>query len=98
VSLFAAYPRSEVRERAEEIHEMISGGRLLISEKNVVVIPTDDTIDFERLVEARSSGADLVMVGFTDVQLRKKRSEAFLRFPELRDILFVSAEETIFID
>jgi hypothetical protein len=98
VSLFAAYPRSEIRERAEEIHEMIAGGRLLISEKNVVVIPTDDTIDFERLVEARSSAADLVMVGFTDVQLRKKRSQAFQRFPELRDILFVSAEETIFIE
>ena len=87
-----------IRERAEESHEMISGGRLLISEKNVVIIPTDDSIDFERLVEVRSSAADLVMVGFTDVQLRKKRGEAFLRFPELRDVLFVSAEETIFIE
>ena len=98
VSIFAAYPRQEVRERADEIHEMISEGRLLISEKNVLIIPTDDTIDFERLVEARSSNADLVMVGFTDVQLRQKRGAAFQRFPELRDVVFVSAEETIFID
>ena len=97
VKLFAAYPRPEIRERADEIHEMISEGRLLISEKNVVIIPTDDSIDFERLVQARSSDADLVMVGFTDVRLRQDRGEAFMRFPELRDILFVSAEETIFI-
>ena len=60
--------------------------------------PTDDQIDYERLVQARSSDADLVMVGFTDVRLRQKRGEAFLRFPDLRDVLFVSAEETIFID
>ncbi|MCH1571530.1 MAG: hypothetical protein L7S64_09310 [Longimicrobiales bacterium] len=98
VSLFAAYPRSEVKERREEIHQMISEGRLLISEKNVLVIPTDDSIDFERLVEARSSGADLVMVGFSDHRLSQRRGDIFLRFPELRDVLFVSAQETIFID
>lgn len=98
VKIFAAYPRNEVKERADEIHQMISEGRLLISDKNILVIPTDDQIDFERLVEARSSTADLVMVGFTDVRLKQRGPEQFLRFPELRDVLFVSAEETIFID
>ena len=98
VKLFAAYPRHEVKERAEGIHEMISEGRLLISEKNVLVIPTDDSIDFARLVEARSGMADLVMVGFTDIRLNQKGGEVFQRFPKLRDVLFVSAEETIFID
>ena len=42
--------------------------------------------------------ADLVLLGFTDVRLAQKREELFLRFPNLRDVLFVSAEETIFID
>ena len=98
VRIFAAYPRAEVRERREEINEMISEGRLLISEKNVLVIPTDEAIDFERLVEARSSEADLVMIGFEGSRLRLKGGEVFMGFPELRDVLFVSAEETIFID
>lgn len=98
VSLFAAYPRKEVKERADEINDMISEGRLLISEKNVLVIPTNDGIDFERLVEVRSANADLVLLGFTDVRLAQKREELFLRFPSLHDVLFVSAEETIFID
>lgn len=98
VSLFAAYPRGEVKERRAEIHGMISEGRLLISEKNVLVIPTDGSIDFERLVEARSSNADLVMVGFADHRLKQRRGDVFMRFPELRDVLFVSAQETIVID
>jgi solute carrier family 12 (sodium/potassium/chloride transporter), member 2 len=97
VSLFAAFPRGEIRERVEGIQEMISEGRLLISEKNVIVIPTDDSIDFDRLVEARSTGADLVMVGFTDRRLEQKGEALFQRFPSLRDVLFVSAEETISI-
>jgi len=95
VSIFAAYPRSEVHERSEDLHEMITEGRLLISEKNILVIATDDGIDFERLVEARSDTADLVLLGFTSERLERKGVELFQRFPALRDTLFVSAEEEI---
>jgi amino acid transporter len=98
ITILAAYPRGEVEQRANELHSMIIEGRLLISEKNVQVIPTDDTIDFQRLVEVRSSTADLVLTGFTTSRLEKKGRGLFERFPELRDVLFVSAEETIFID
>ena len=97
ISIYAAYPRREVKERAQELHEMITEGRLLISDKNVVVIPTDDDIDFQRLVEARSGTADLVIMGFTSDRLERKGPELLQRFPELRDVLFVSAEETIFL-
>ncbi len=98
VSLFAAYPRREAKERTLELRQRISEGRLLISEKNVLVIPTEDDIDFERLVEARSGTADLVLLGFTSERLERRGAELFERFPNLRDVLFVSAEETIFID
>jgi solute carrier family 12 sodium/potassium/chloride transporter 2 len=95
VSIFAAYPRREVHERSEDLHDMITEGRLLISEKNVLVIATDDGIDFERLVEARSESADLVLLGFTSRRLENKGAEVFQRFPSLSDVLFVSAEEDI---
>jgi amino acid transporter len=98
VSIFAAYPRSQAEGRNEELHAMIADGRLLISEKNVTVIPTDDGVDFERLVEARSHMADLVMLGFTSRRLERKGADVLQRFPSLRDTLFVSAEEEIEID
>jgi amino acid transporter len=98
VSIFAAYPRREVHERSEELHDMITEGRLLISDKNVKVIATDDGIDFERLVEARSGLADLVLLGFTSPRLERRGAELLKRFPSLRDTLFVSAEEDIDIE
>jgi amino acid transporter len=98
ITILAAYPRSDVERRAAELHSMIVGGRLLISEKNVLVIPTDDDVDFQRLVEERSGSADLVLTGFTTSRLEKKGRDMFLRFPGLQDVLFVSAQETIFID
>lgn len=87
-----------MKKRALEIYGMISEGRLLISEKNVLVIPTNDDIDFERLVEVPSASADLVLVGFTDVRLKQKQEDLFRRFPNLRDVLFVSAKEAIFLE
>jgi hypothetical protein len=87
-----------VKKRALEIYGMISEGRLLISEKNVLVIPTNEDIDFERLVEVPSASADLVLVGFTDVRLKQKQEDLFRRFPNLRDVLFVSAKEAIFLE
>lgn len=98
ISIFAAYPRGEVKERAKDLHNMITDGRLLISDKNVLVIPTDDGIDFQRLVQARSGTADLVLTGFTTERVEQKGGGLFERFPGLRDVVFVSAEETIFID
>jgi amino acid transporter len=95
IAIFAAYPAREVRERSEELHTMIAEGRLLITEKNVVVIGTDDSIDFQTLVETRSKNADLVFVGFTTERLERRGRVLFERFPALRDVLFVSAEETI---
>jgi amino acid transporter len=98
ITLYAAYPKPDVRERLEELKGMISQGRLLISEKNIRVFGTDDRTDFGRLMEVKSEHADLVIRGFTEVKLEQKGPELFQRHKGLKDVLWVSAEEKIFID
>ena len=77
---------------------MIVSGRIPVTEKNIEIIPTDDRVDFNRLVEARSPSADLTVFGLTDERLREKGSALFLRHPALRETLFVSAEQEILIE
>jgi hypothetical protein len=77
---------------------MISEGRLLISDKNVRVFGTDDRTDFSRLMEVKSAHADLVIRGFTETKLEQKGAELFEKHKGLRDVLWVSAEEKIFIE
>ena len=55
-------------------------------------------MDFAALVEKRSYAADLVILGFTQARLQEKGMELLLRHPVLQDVLFVSAEERIFIE
>ena len=98
ISIKAAFPYDEVGERTAHLNQMISEGRLPIAHKNLQVIPTDDRVDYNALVENRSASADLVILGFTEGRLREKGVDLLLRHPSLQDVLFVSAEETIFIE
>jgi hypothetical protein len=77
---------------------MITSGRLPVSKKNLRVIPTDEKSDFTRLVQSRSSDADLVILGFTEERLREKGIDLLQRHTALKDVLFVSAEERVKIE
>jgi len=98
IRIFAAFPREEVEEQRARLLDLIATGRLAISEKNLRVIATDDRTNFERLVEAVSSNADLVIFGFTAQRFGEKGAELFRRHPSLRDVLFVSAEQRVRIE
>jgi len=98
IHIFAAFPYQEFEEQTERLNKMISEGRLPIAPQNIQIIPTDDRVDFAALVEKRSYTADLVILGFTEARLREKGEELLYRHPVLQDVLFVSAEETIFIE
>ncbi len=98
LQIFAAFPNTQVRERTEELKTMISEGRIPVSPRNVQIIGTDDQIDFTSLVHAKSSEADLVVMGYTEERLRQKGTELFLRHPSLNEILWVAARERIPIE
>jgi amino acid transporter len=98
LSIFAAFPDTQVKERTAELMQLIEEGRIAISGRKLQVFPTDDRIDFSRLVEAKSADADLVLMGFTERRLSSKGSELLLRHPKLNEILWVSARESIAIE
>lgn len=98
IRIFAAFPAEEVPKQRERLLQMITSGRLPISGKNLRIIPTDAQVDFDRLVHERSSSADLVIFGLTNQRLEEKGRELLLRHPELRDVLFVSAQQSILIE
>ncbi len=98
IAIYAALPQDQAREETERLRELISAGRLPISERRVRIIPTTDRIDFESRVENRSRNADLVIFGLTRQRLEEKGAELLTRHPSLRDVLFVCAQERILIE
>jgi hypothetical protein len=98
IRIFAAFPEAEVAEQRTRLLEMVTTGRLPISQKNLRIIATDESVDFESLVHSQSATADLVMFGFTEQRIGEKGSELFHRHRELRDVLFVSAQQQVLIE
>lgn len=98
IRIFAAFPQADVAEQERRLTDLIETGRLPISLKNLRIIPTDEDVDFDRLVTSRSAGADLVILGFVRERLEEKGSALLRRHPALADVLFVSAAETIVIE
>jgi amino acid transporter len=98
IRIFTAYPKDRVEAETERLGEMITLGRLPIAAKNLQIIGTDADVDFDALVESRSSLADLVILGFTRERLAEKGSAVFLRHPTMAECLFVAARQRILIE
>jgi len=96
--IHAAFPQDDVANETARLVDLIRSGRLPISLKNLRIIPTDDAVEFETLVEERSAAADLVIAGFNRARLAEKGTPLLRRFPALGDVLFVSAAEKIVIN
>ena len=98
IRIFAAFPESKVEEQEQRLLDLITSGRLPMSAKNLEVIATKDREDFANNVQERSADADLVVVGFTHRELVQGGGKIFLELPELRDVIFVSAQQRILIE
>lgn len=97
ITIYTAFPKAKQEERISEIKHLIQKGRLPITLKNVESYTYTDKKALDKLVQRKSKNADLVIVGFTQKQLEKNGSEIFQQYDGLRETLFISAGERIFI-
>lgn len=98
ISVFAALPSEELEEQRSNLQEMLSEGRIPISEKNVRFFPVNDPDDYAALVEQQSAAADLTILGFDLETLRDRRGDALWRHKSLHDVLFVRTARDININ
>ena len=98
VRVFAALPQGEVDPMRENFSRLIQQGRLPISEQNIEYIPMEDIELFRQEVQARSSDADLAVIGFGVNDLEELGSEVFTSHSGLKDVLFVHTPRQITIE
>ncbi len=98
IRIFAAVPEEEAAEETRRLEEMVASGRIPVSPRNLVILPTDAQADFSDLVAEHSARADLVLLGFTTDRLLEKGVELLQRHPDLGDVLFVCAQRSVRIE
>ncbi|MEE9292569.1 MAG: amino acid permease, partial [Acidobacteriota bacterium] len=95
ISLFACYPAAMVEEEMEKVTEMITEGHLPISPDRITPVKYDDESSFERETRERSAQADLTILGLTRHEIFENPEQALMAHADLRDVLFINANETI---
>jgi amino acid transporter len=98
IRLFVAVPPRQADEQTTELATMLKAGRIPISPKNVLVMPTINDAAFDAHLAQESQDADIVMVGLSDRRRNIEGPDAFLRHPEVSDLLFVTARQAIVIE
>jgi amino acid transporter len=97
ITIFTAFPKAQKDERISKIKHLIAKGRLPITLQNVQSFTYKDKESFNKLIYRQSKSADLVIIGFTQKQLREMGLELFKQHEGLRETLFISAGESIYI-
>ncbi len=92
IKLFAVYPEEEVVEQRDKIQEMIKSGRLPISANNIEIIPKSEGITNKEVINERSRDADLTIVGFRYELVKHEKSETFMGYDKIGNVLFVNAQ------
>jgi hypothetical protein len=92
IKIFEIAPGHELDKSREKLTEIIQSGRLPISPKNIEIIELDENVSHFKLINERSKGAGLSVVGFREEQLKHDKN-IFSHYKELGDVLFVNASQ-----
>ena len=97
ITIFTAFTKEKQKEQISNIKRSIAKGRLPIVLRNIKSYTYTDKESLDRLVYRKSKDADLVIIGFTERILTEQGIVVFMQHSNLRETLFVSANESIYI-
>ncbi len=92
IKIFEITPGKDIEKSREKLTEIIRSGRLPISPKNIEIIELDESISPFKIINERSKGAGLTVVGFRIEQLKHDKN-IFSHYSDLGDVLFVNASQ-----
>ncbi len=97
LKLYMTFIRGEIGQDKDQIKEYIAKGRLMLSPKNIQLVPLDSENLFDDAVVQNSERSDLVITGFSLSKLQQDEGQFMKGFSAIKDILFVRAGQDILI-
>ena len=91
IKIFALFPEEDVVDKRQQLLELVRTGRLPISPSNIEMIHYEKE-NRKSVISCHSEDADLTLIGFRNEML-KGSFEFFEGYPDLGNILFVSANK-----
>ena len=93
--LFALFPENELDKQRDELLQLVQSGRLPLSAQNVHLIGQKSGTSNREMINERSRDADLTILGFVGGVLRHQKTELFLGYEGIGNVLFVNTTQEI---
>ncbi|MCO6499230.1 MAG: amino acid permease [Vicingus serpentipes] len=91
IKIFSTFPPNEKKSSEKKLLELIKEGRLPISPTNIRLIPQLKEEKIDGIINKKSADADLTIVGYNSEQIEEEKDVTFNKYPDIGNILFVSA-------
>lgn len=97
IKVFNICPEDKIEETKELLSELVTTGRLPITDKNIEIIPQNPEINPKSIINERSENAALTLVGIREELVKHDQKKLFEGYDNLGTTLFVYShgEKTI---
>ncbi|HJM16379.1 MAG TPA: amino acid permease [Flavobacteriales bacterium] len=91
IKIFSVYEKGDFNEENKKLVTLINEGRLPISPTNIQLIPNDKNSRIRKIINKKSTDADLTIIGFKGELIKKQKEELFDGYDKLGNIIFVNS-------
>lgn len=91
IKIFSICKKEQAEETRKQLDELVVSGRLPITTSNIEIIHEQENVAAKEVINKRSSDAGLTIVGFRGETLKHEKTELFLGYNEVGNILFINA-------
>jgi amino acid transporter len=93
LKIFEVSLEDDAEKTRRKLLDLIQGGRLPISERNIEILLPDGKTGIKELVNRHSADAALTIIGFHSEQIRHDGEKVFLGYDQMGDVLFINARD-----
>ncbi len=98
IHIFETCRPDKVEETQKRMEELVVKGRLPITTRNIEIIPEKEGVNIKTLINEKSAGAGLTILGFREERLKHDGEKAFMGYDGLGTVLFVNSHNQKEID
>ncbi len=98
IKIFDICKEDEYQTARENLIKLVQEGRLPIAPKNIEVITQVENKNIRDIINQKSQNAGLTIIGFRGEQLKHDRSNLFMGYQGVGNILFVNARDKKLIE
>jgi hypothetical protein len=91
IKIFSVFKGENSDEEKKKLVRLINEGRLPISPSNIQLIPNDENSRIRKIINKKSTDADLTIIGYKSELLKKQKEELFNGYDKLGNVLFVNS-------